>query len=47
MKRILWIALIQFFLWMTLATEANAAERRSFYSGVRCLGMGGACCCRE
>lgn len=43
MKRILWIALIQFFLWLSLTTEANAAERRSFYSGVRCLAMGGAC----
>ena len=43
MKRILWIALLQVFLVIVLATEANAQERRSFYSGARCLGMGGAC----
>lgn len=43
MKRILWIALIQFFLLLSLSLEANAAERRSFYSGVRCQAMGGAC----
>lgn len=43
MKRILWIALIQIFLVMAFAYEANARERRSFYSGVRCQGMGGAC----
>lgn len=43
MKRILWIALIQIFFVMAFAYDANARERRSFYSGVRCQGMGGAC----
>lgn len=43
MKRILWIALLQVFLVIGLVSEANAQERRSFYSGARCLGMGGAC----
>lgn len=43
MKRILWIALIQVLFVLVFAFEANAQERRSFYSGVRCQGMGGAC----
>lgn len=43
MKRILWISLIQIILVSLLVSNANAEERRSFYSGVRCLGMGGAC----
>lgn len=43
MKRILWIALIQTVLLLSHSLTVNARERRSFYSGVRCLGMGGAC----
>ncbi len=43
MKRILWMALLQTVLLFALSLEVNASERRSFYSGVRCLGMGGAC----
>ncbi|WP_374075041.1 hypothetical protein [Bdellovibrio bacteriovorus] len=43
MKRILWIALIQTFFVMAFAYDANARERHTFYSGARCLGMGGAC----
>ncbi|WP_413295132.1 hypothetical protein ACLSU7_08635 [Bdellovibrio sp. HCB185ZH] len=43
MKRILWIALIQIFLMIAFAFDVNAAERRSFYTGTRCQGMGGAC----
>lgn len=43
MKRILWISLIQIFLIAAFSIEVNAQERRPFYSGVRCLGMGGAC----
>ncbi|MFS4458243.1 hypothetical protein [Bdellovibrio sp. HCB2-146] len=43
MKRILWIALIQILIWLSFATEVQARERRSFYSGARCLAMGGAC----
>ncbi|WP_413560041.1 hypothetical protein [Bdellovibrio sp. HCB209] len=43
MKRILWIALIQIFLLIVCTFDVNAAERRTFYSGVRCQAMGGAC----
>jgi hypothetical protein len=43
MKRILWIALIQIFLMVAFAFDVNAAERRAFYSSVRCEAMGGAC----
>lgn len=43
MKRILWIALIQLVGVLFGSPEALSRERRSFYSGVRCLGMGGAC----
>lgn len=43
MKRILWTALWQAFFVMMLSIDVNAAERRSFYSGARCLAMGGAC----
>ena len=43
MKRILWITLIQTLLLMALTLDVSARERRSFYSGVRCQGMGGAC----
>lgn len=43
MKRILWISLIQITIFLSLLQNANAQERRSFYSGVRCQGMGGAC----
>lgn len=43
MKRIFWIALIQIVLLTVFSMEVNAAERRSFYSGVRCQAMGGAC----
>ncbi|WP_253720963.1 hypothetical protein [Bdellovibrio bacteriovorus] len=43
MKRILWIALFQIFALMAFTYEVNARERRSFYSGVRCQAMGGAC----
>lgn len=43
MKRILWIALLQIVLLLTLSGVVNASERREFYSGVRCQGMGGAC----
>ncbi|MGZ3770208.1 MAG: hypothetical protein ACXVCP_17425 [Bdellovibrio sp.] len=43
MKRILWIALIQFVGIFSFIGEINARERHTFYSGVRCLGMGGAC----
>ncbi|WII72875.1 hypothetical protein QJS83_03195 [Bdellovibrio sp. 22V] len=43
MKRILWIALIQAFVLFAFTAKVNARERHNFYSGVRCLGMGGAC----
>lgn len=43
MKRIFWISLIQILVLLSLAPDAFARERHSFYSGVRCLGMGGAC----
>lgn len=43
MKRILWISLIQIAVLLSLLQEAQAQERRSFYSSVRCQGMGGAC----
>ncbi|MNJ99734.1 hypothetical protein D3C87_175150 [compost metagenome] len=43
MKRILFVGLIQIILLVASFSEVNAQERRSFYSGVRCLGMGGAC----
>ncbi|MFV8257656.1 hypothetical protein ACNQKP_07615 [Bdellovibrio bacteriovorus] len=43
MKRILWIALIQIVLLMVFTPDVNARARQNFYSGVRCLGMGGAC----
>lgn len=43
MKRILWISLIQITVFLSLLQDANAQERRSFYSGARCQGMGGAC----
>ncbi len=43
MKRIFWITLIQILVIAIFSFEANARERRSFYSGVRCLAMGGAC----
>lgn len=43
MKRIFWITLIQILVIAIFSFEANAKERRSFYSGVRCLAMGGAC----
>ncbi|WP_413586471.1 hypothetical protein [Bdellovibrio sp. HCB274] len=43
MKRILWIAIIQIVLLIAFTFDVNAAERRSFYSGVRCQAMGGAC----
>lgn len=43
MKRILWITLLQILFLSIFTREVSARERRSFYSGVRCLGMGGAC----
>lgn len=43
MKRILWITLIQIVGLFFFAKEINARERHTFYSGVRCQGMGGAC----
>ncbi len=43
MKRIFWIALIQIVLLLAFTMDVNARERRSFYSGVRCEAMGGAC----
>lgn len=43
MKRILWISVIQIVLLSLLTESASARERRNFYSGVRCQGMGGAC----
>lgn len=43
MKRILFVGLIQIILLAASFSEVNAQERRSFYSGVRCQAMGGAC----
>lgn len=43
MKRILWIALIQIASLLVFTFDVNADERRTFYSGVRCEAMGGAC----
>lgn len=43
MKRILWIALLQFIFLTAWTFEVNARERRNFYSGARCQAMGGAC----
>ncbi|MDG0815586.1 PorV/PorQ family protein [Bdellovibrio svalbardensis] len=43
MKRIFWIALIQIVLLLGFTLDVNARERRSFYSGIRCQAMGGAC----
>jgi hypothetical protein len=43
MKRILCLALIQIFVLIASLSDAYASERREFYNGVRCLGMGGGC----
>lgn len=43
MKRIFWIALLLLLTFLSLSSEVNAQERRGFYSGARCLAMGGAC----
>lgn len=43
MKRILWITLIPIVMVILLTQKGVAGERRSFYSGARCNGMGGAC----
>jgi hypothetical protein len=43
MKRILFLSLLNFIVGTGLLMQAEAAERMNFYSGVRCLGMGGAC----
>ena len=42
MKRILWIALLVI-MQNFVAESLNAAERRSFYTSIRCQAMGGAC----
>lgn len=43
MKRILFLSLLQILILVGFLSEGQAQERQSFYSGVRCLGMGGAC----
>lgn len=43
MKRILWIALIQIVGLTMFIGGVDARERHTFYSGVRCQAMGGAC----
>lgn len=43
MKRILWMTFYSVVLLLSLTTTVQAAERRSFYSSVRCQSMGGAC----
>lgn len=43
MKRILWIALVNIIFLLSWTPAVNAQERREFYSGARCLAMGGAC----
>ncbi|MGZ3774581.1 MAG: hypothetical protein ACXVCY_02020 [Pseudobdellovibrionaceae bacterium] len=43
MKRILWIAILQFIAVTFFMRDVHARERHTFYSGVRCQGMGGAC----
>lgn len=43
MKWILWMTLYSLVFLLPLTPMGQAAERRSFYSSVRCQGMGGAC----